>query len=117
MSAQASRLPPGFEALEPFVDMWTAATSAERDHWRGARSEAERLAFYTAAKDLAPAALGHLDQKPLNQFDEKEQRLMLLMLNLVHVSLAVEVQRDAEPAHAQLRALMPIVRSSADHTV
>lgn len=113
MSRPETRLPLGFEALEPFVEAWAAASAAERAGLRGASAEQDRVSFYAVGKALAPAALAHLDEKPLDQLDPSEQRLMNLMLSLCHVSLAVELQGQAEPAHARLRELMPITRTSA----
>ena len=114
MSGAASPLPPGFEQLAPFVDSWALAGAAHRAQRRLESSEAERTAFYHAAKDALPAALAHLDQKPLAQFDEREARLMNLLLSFAHVALAVEVQADHEPKHAQLRKHLRITRASAD---
>jgi hypothetical protein len=52
--------------------------------------------------------------KPLNQFDASEQRLMKLVLNFAHVAMAVELQREEEPKHAQYRPYMRITRAPAD---
>ena len=114
MNGASSPLPTGFEALEPFVESWALTTTAERAQLRSDSTEADRLAFYEAGKDLAPAALVLLDRKPLNAFDAREERLMNLMLSLAHVSLAVEAQGSDEPRHAGFRQHMRIVRSSAD---
>jgi hypothetical protein len=107
-------LPAGFEALEHFVAFWAVQGSSNRAQRRTDSSESERVAFYSAAKDLAPDALEYLDRKPVAQLDEKERRLMDLMLSLCHVSLAVESQRDDEERHSKARAHMKITRSSAD---
>jgi len=114
MNNEDSLLPPGFAALEPYLALWSAPTASQRDHLRGARGEAERLAFYNSAKDLLPTALAYLDQRSLRDLNSEERRLMLLMLNLAHVSLAVELQGPSEASHSALRALMPITRASAD---
>jgi hypothetical protein len=114
MSGAPSPLPAGFEALEPFVESWALTTTAERAQLRSDSTEADRLAFYEAAKELAPAALELLDRKALNAFDEREERLMNLVLSLAHVSLAVEAQGSDEPRHAAFRQYMRIIRSSAD---
>lgn len=113
MSGVASRLPPGFEALDPFVDTWDLETTDQRAKRRLVVPEPERAAFYDAAKPLLPVALGFLDKKPLGQFDEREARLMNLMLSLAHVSLAVEVQRGNEAKHALGARHLTIVRSPA----
>ena len=114
MSKASTLLPPGFEALEPFVESWAISGSANRADRRCNSEEGERLAFYTIAKDLAPAALSLLDRKALKDFDEREKRLMDLMLMLAHVALAVEAQGSAEPEHAAARRFLKITRSPAD---
>jgi hypothetical protein len=107
-------LPDGFEALEPFVVPWAANSSAARDQLRGSSTAAEREAFYGAALEVLPAALEYLDKKPLDRFDEKESRLMHMMLSLCHVAPAVEAHGDDEPRHATMRAFMPITQTPAD---
>ena len=114
MSTQSSLLPAGFEALAPFVEFWAADTAAGRAHCRDISDEASRVAFYNAANELVPKALAHLDEKPLNQFDESEQRLMKLVLSFAHVAMAVELQREEEPRHARYRPFMRITRAPAD---
>jgi len=114
MIEHTAQLPPGFEALEPFADSWGLSGAANRAHRRFASSEAERAAFYTVATRLLPDALAYLDAKPLETLDEKEKRLMNLLLSLCHVSLAVEVQGDAEVKHAQYRQFLTITRAPSD---
>jgi hypothetical protein len=114
MTGTLGLLPSGFETLEPFVESWAIDGAAKRAHRRLVSSEAQRVAFFNAAKDLLPAGLAYLDRKPLHQFDEKEQRLMNLLLSLCHVAQAVEIQGDAEPGHALVRQHMKITRASAD---
>lgn len=114
MRAASSLLPPGFETLEPFADAWAVAGSSNRAQRRQDSTEAERVAFYSAAKDKLADALAYLDKKPLSQFDEKEQRLMNLILCLAHISLATEVQRDQESSHAQVRRYLAITTTPAD---
>ena len=114
MNKPSQRLPAGFEALEPFIDFWAVDTSAERSHCRDISDEASRRQFYDAAIGLIPQALDYLDTKPLNEFDESEQRLMKLALSFAHVSMAVELQKEVEPEHAAWRPFMQITRSTAD---
>lgn len=114
MSAADDLLPPGFEALEPFVASWAIDGAANRARRRLLSSDEERVAFFNAAKELLPAGLDRLDRKPLEHFDENEQRLMNLFLSLCHVAQAVEIQGDAEPGHALGRRHMKITRASAD---
>ena len=114
MSGASSLLPAGFESLEPFASSWAIAGAANRAERRMSSSEAERVAFFEAAKDMLAPALAHLDQKPLDRFDEKETRLMNLMLTLAHVAFAVEVQGDDEPRHVLGARHMRITRAAAD---
>lgn len=107
-------LPEGFEALEPFVTRWVGETAAARAQLRDAASTTEAEAFYAAAQPLVEAALASLDAKPLVNHDDKEQRLMRLMLAFAHISMAIEVQGKDEPAHSKLRPHMRITRASAD---
>lgn len=110
----ASKLPAGFESLEPFVDRFAIAGTAARAQLRGDASKEEREAFYNAAKDLIAPALDLLDQKPFAEFTEQDQRLMNLTLSFAHIALAVEIQGPDEEKHAKLREHMKIVRSTAD---
>jgi hypothetical protein len=110
-------LPAGFESLAPFVVFWAVDTAAGRAHCRDISNEANRVAFYNAANELLPEALAYLDAKPLCEFDESEQRLMKLVLSFAHVSMAVELQREEEPKHAENRPYLRITRASADQPV
>jgi hypothetical protein len=114
MSPASQRLPAGFEALEPFAATWAVAGAANRAERRMSSSEADRVAFFEAAKDLLAPALARLDEKPLDQFDEAERRLMDLMLTFAHVVFAVDVQGDDEPRHARSARRMRITRAPAD---
>jgi hypothetical protein len=114
MSGIEAMLPSGFESLEPFVASWAIDGAVNRAHRRLVSSDPERIAFFNAAKDVVPAALEYLNKKSPDQFDEKEQRLMNLLLSLCHVAQAVEIQGDDEPRHALVRRHMKITRASAD---
>ncbi len=114
MSKALSRLPEGFAALEPFAGDWAIATSAARAARRDDSGAAEQEIFYNAARDFLDPALAMLDGKPLAKLDEKERRLLDLMLTFAHVSIAVEVQRDFEPQHTVMRRHMRITRTPAD---
>lgn len=96
------------------MESWAIAGAAPRDERRTASSEAERVAFFDAAREVLPAALAHLDRKPIAQFDDREKRLMNLLLSLCHVALAVEMQGDAEAGHASLRRHLKIIKASSD---
>lgn len=107
-------LPAGFERLQCFVARWAAPTLAGRDEARLASTPAERRAFYDAAGALAPAALDLLGSKPPAGLAPGERILMDLMLALVHVTLAVELQGEDEHIHARGARMMPITRGHAD---
>jgi hypothetical protein len=111
MSAQ---LPQGFEALEPFAETWAGTTAAARAHLRETSRQADRTAFFEAAKDLVAPGLALLDAKPLGQFDSKEQRLMDLILTFAHVAPAVEVQGEDEFKHARDNPFLRITRAPSD---
>jgi hypothetical protein len=115
MSHSSPRLPAGFEALEPFIELWAIKGANSRLQQRLNSETHERVSFFNAGKDLVPAALELLDQKPLDQLDEQEQLLMDLVLSLAHISLAVEIQRDDEPAHAESARHITIIRATADN--
>lgn len=114
MSASTNSLPAGFETLQPFVSHWAIKGANRRLQQRLQSTDSERQAFFAAGQVLVPAALELLDQKPLNQFTAEEDRLMDLVLSLAHVSLAVEIQRDDEPLHAQAAKHMIINRATSD---
>lgn len=107
-------LPAGFDALEPFAENWAIAGTANRDWLRGDSTEEARLAFFDVAKGFVPKALELLDRKPLTELDERERRLMDLVLSFAHVTMAVEMLDKTEPRHAQFRKVMRITRSPAD---
>lgn len=110
----ADTLPPGFATLEPFAQRFAVAGTANRARLRGETTPEERQAYYDAMKDQLSPALALLDQKPLDQFDAAEQRLMDMTLSFAHIALAIEIQGPDEAKHARLREHMHIVRSTAD---
>lgn len=107
-------LPAGFESLELFVPAWAIAGANNRARARLASREADRVAFFEAVKPLLGRGLAYLDEKPLQQLDDREKRLLLLLLSFAHVTLAVEVQRDHESMHAVGARSMTITRAPAD---
>ncbi len=108
-----SKLPTGFEALEPFVAQWAIDGTANRAALRGDSSSVERQGFYDAAEPLLTKALDYLDATPLAALDGAQQRLMNLMLSLAHVSLAIEVQGPDEDKHTPNRNAMIMTLSPA----
>jgi hypothetical protein len=107
-------LPTGFEVLEPYVAQWAVEGTAKRAALRGTSTREARVAFYDTATPLLKPALDYLDTKDLARLDERDQRLMDLMLSLAHVSLAVEIQAEDEDKHTPNRDAMMITRAPAD---
>jgi hypothetical protein len=107
-------LPCQFAALEPFVNRFAVAGTANRAALRSDTTPDERQAFYDAAKDLVAPALDLLDQKQFTDFDAADQTLMNLALTFAHIAIAVEIQGPDEARHAAMREHMKIVRSTAD---
>ena len=103
-------LPPGYEALEPFVADWAIADMAGRARRRDDSSAAERQAFYDAVQGLVTDVLAELDSKPLDQLDARERRLAMLLLSYAHVALATEIRGGGEDAHREDRRHMAITR-------
>lgn len=114
MNNTASLLPEGFEALEPFVEAWAINGTANRAARRITSDCVEKKQFYNAGKELLAPGLAFLDRKPLDQFNDKENRLMNLLLSLAHISLAVEIQEEDEIKHAQYASRMRFTRTIAD---
>jgi hypothetical protein len=114
LSAVDTSLPPGFEALSPFVAGWALASADERLRARLSSGEAERLAFFEAAKPLLADGLAYLDATPLDRFDARQTRLMRLLLSFAHVALAVETQGEDEARHAADARFITITRAPAD---
>ena len=107
-------LPTGFAPLQRFVAFWGAATMAERDNRRLASTPEQRQDFYDAAGKLAPAALDMLGNKAPCDLTAGERSLLNLMLSLIHVTLAVELQGHEEHVHAIGARMMPITKGHAD---
>lgn len=93
MSADRS-LPPGFEALEPYVAYWAAASAQERRERREAASMEEIETFYAAMLARAPEAIRVLEGRDMRDLEGAPLRLMQLLLALAHVSMAVELHRQ-----------------------
>lgn len=112
--SDSATLPAGFESLEEFVSLWCVTSTAARAQRRFESSRDERKVFFDAMKDRQVAALDLLDRKPLRMLDEKEGRLLNLLLSFAHVALAIEVQGTEEERHRQMSRHMIVTRSVAD---
>jgi len=113
MNGTARLLPDGYEMLEPFVAEWALPTQAERARKRSGSTAEQKRAFYNAARGIVTQALGELDAKPLDQLDERERRLLALLLSYAQVALSIEVRGEGEAIHAENRRLMTITREPA----
>lgn len=89
MSSQT--LPEAFADLEGFVDAWALATEAERSRKRTASSMAQIQAFYDAIFPGMEEILSYLQQFPLDDMPEQEERLLLLSFSLAEVAPSVEL--------------------------
>lgn len=114
MSTVDVSLPSGFEALEPFVSAWAIEGAHNRLRARLAGQEADRVAFFNVAKELLAPGLDYLDKKPLAELTAQDRRLLSLLLSMAHVALAVEIQGDDEPKHAEGARYMTITRAPSD---
>jgi hypothetical protein len=98
MSHRETKLPRGFESLEPFVAYWVRDSNDER---RAARSTAEMddiREFYDVVVALAPDAITYLEKFPLDAMPDDATRLFKLLLAMNHAAIAVEMH-GAPRAH------------------
>lgn len=107
-------LPDFHASLEPFAAAWAMPTTAERATRRSRSTPEERQAFYDAVSPVAAQILDELDQRPLTELDEKQKRLLDLVLAFGHVALAIEIQGPDEVQHSRWRDRMVVTRSPAD---
>lgn len=114
MSGTMTHLPAGFEVLEPFVSDWAISGADNRARRRLSSTEEERQAFFAAAANLLAPALLYLDNKRLGEFDDKDERLMDLMLSFAHVALAIELQGDHENKHRLASRHLRITQAPSD---
>jgi len=110
----ASQLPGSFESLEPLAAFWAIRGSDARKKRRIASTEEERVTFYNAVAPELARALEYLDRFDIEKLDEKQSRLLDMMLTLAHISLAVESQGKNESFHAISHACFTITRSTED---
>lgn len=85
-----SRLPPGFDSLDAFVDDWVLPDSAARSRYRQASSIGHIREFYDAMLPIAEKAIDHLRDVPLGAMPASSERLLKLMLSLAEIAPAIE---------------------------
>lgn len=86
-----SRLPPGFEALEPWLDTWCLPSETERFRRRHASLQEDMLAFKDAIVPVLDDAVSYLNQFPLEALPEDGLRLYYLVMSLAEVAPAIEL--------------------------
>lgn len=90
----AGVLPAGFAALEPYVEEWALATSAERLHKRMHSTMTDIQTYYATALPLLEPALKHLDECDLGRLPEQERKLYWLTLACAEAALSIETYRS-----------------------
>ncbi|WP_409019394.1 hypothetical protein [Brevundimonas vesicularis] len=92
-----SRLPQGFEDLEPYVDGWARDGFQARFETRFESGMDAIREFYAGMQPRADEALVHLEQYPLGEMPENAQTLFKLLMALAHVAVAVERHNQPGP--------------------
>jgi hypothetical protein len=87
-------LPPGFAALECFVEDWVLPDAAARMTKRQASRIEDIKAFYDAMLPMGEEALAWLRDFDLGTLPPEGERLLKLMLALAEVAPAVEWYGD-----------------------
>lgn len=94
----AAELPPGFEALGPYVATWGKDTRQARLDVRLGSSDETLGEYYAVASPLLASAIAYLDERPGSD-DPRDRCLLVMMLALVQAALAVERLGDQEQGH------------------
>jgi hypothetical protein len=84
-------LPKDFADLEGYAETWALPTEAERYGMRLASTVEEMRAFYDAIVPRYDAAVGYLEQFPLDSLPEDATRLLHLLYSMMQASFPVEV--------------------------
>ena len=95
----ASRLPPEFASLEPYIG-WSLESERDRVDRKLASPADEIRSFYDAMMRQIDEVLDHLDANWGKELSAPDRRLQLLLLSLVEVSTFVELYGLREPACA-----------------
>ncbi|HDS1695132.1 hypothetical protein HWD96_26295 [Pseudomonas putida] len=115
LTPDTTRLPDGFEELEPFLDHWDKPTSHERWIKRAAMPYPDILKFYEAMLPRADAATQYLDQFPLDEMPAPAERLFRLLLAMTHAAVAVEIHQAPSIRHARSQHALEIVTGFQPH--
>ena len=87
----AALLPPGFEALSPFVGQWALDTTEQRLQARSSATMAEIRAFYEAMLPRAEAAIACIDESDLHDLPAANATLAKLVLARAQAAVAIEM--------------------------
>lgn len=107
-----SRLPAGFEALEPFVEVWAKDDFQSRFETRFESRMGDIRAFYDAMQPRANDALEHLEQYPLDQIPDDAMTLFKLVMALAHVAVAVERHNQPGPKNVTWPTTLRVTQGS-----
>ncbi|WP_295224601.1 hypothetical protein [uncultured Brevundimonas sp.] len=88
-------LPAGFEALEPYVEVWARDDFQSRFEARFTSDMDAIREFYDQMQPRADDALRFLESLPLEALPPEAERLFKLLMALAHV--AVSVERHGQP--------------------
>nr|WP_314434110.1 hypothetical protein [uncultured Brevundimonas sp.] len=108
-----SRLPAGFEALEPFVDAWSRDDFQARFEARFESGMDDIRAFYDVMQPRANAALEHLEQYPLDAIPAESMALFKLLMALAHVAVAVERHNQPGPKNVTWPTTLRVTQGSS----
>lgn len=108
----ADLLPPGFEALEPFVPIWALDDFQARFLARYDSDMAEIRPFYDAMTPLADAALEELGRQDLANLSERHAVLFKMLMSLVHVAVPVERYGQPRPKSVTWPAGLTVTQGS-----
>lgn len=88
---EETKLPAGFQALEPLVSHWALVTQNERQARRIGSTRAELRSFYDAMLPQLEAVLVHVDTFNLGELPLPSKRLYDMSLSLAEVAPHVEL--------------------------
>lgn len=104
----SSKLPSGFQDLEPLVEKWALPTERQRNRQHLSCSMSEVKEYYDTLLARAEAIIAHLQELEANgkpsSIPQESKNLFYLLLSLAEVSQSVEVHGqigvvDGFPSH------------------
>ncbi|MFW2828724.1 hypothetical protein [Sphingomonas sp. ID0503] len=109
----ATRLPDGFEELEPFVGKWAAENTERRIQIRSESTMEDIQAFYDAMTERAAEAMNHVAKFPLHDLPPQEATLSKLLLALASAATAIEIHGQPVAPGAVYPNSIRLVRGTA----